>query len=71
MASLIDRIAQKDATLRVPTGQYLDGEPLFDDVPCRVFSLGGERSGEDARVKELKEELKNTAKELLFLGVAF
>lgn len=47
MASLIDRIAQTDATLRVPTGEYLDGEPLFEDIPCRVFALGGERAGEE------------------------
>lgn len=47
MASLIDRIAQTEATLRVPTGEYLEGEPLFDDVPCRVFALGGERGGEE------------------------
>ena len=47
MASLIDRIAQKQAALLVPTGQYLDGEPIFDEVPCRVFALGGERKGEE------------------------
>ena len=48
----------------------LESEGYVYSVAGKGSFVNGERSGEDARVKELKEELKNTAKELLFLGVS-
>lgn len=45
MPSIVDRIAQTSAVLRGPAGDNNGGKPFYEDVACRVFSLGGVRNG--------------------------
>ena len=47
----------------------LESEGYVYSVAGKGSFVNGERTGEDSRIKELKETFKSTVTELLFLGV--
>ena len=47
----------------------MESEGYVYSVAGKGSFVNGERTGEDSRIKELKETFKSTVTELLFLGV--